>query len=53
MSREKQLSRLLSEAIEKPWLYSEEELSFMKSELRSLIEQRQVLLREGKNGFGS
>jgi hypothetical protein len=53
MSREQQLTKLLNEAIQKPELYSEEELRFMKTQLRSLIEQRQVLLKEEKNGFGS
>jgi len=53
MSREKLLTKLLNEAIQKPELYSEEELRFMKTELRLLTEQRQVLLKEEKNGFGS
>ena len=53
MSREKQLTKYITEALKKPELYSDEELHFMKKQLRMLQEQQQVILREESRGFGS
>ena len=54
MSRDEQLTRSLNEAIEKhAHLYSEEEIRFMKEQLRAIRESKQQLLKEEKNGFGS
>ena len=43
----------INEALEQPHLYNEEELRFMKQQLRLIKESRQQLLKEEKNGFGS
>ena len=53
MSRYNQILKNLKEAISNPQLYSEEEIRFMKTQLRSLTESKQEFLREEKNGFGS
>lgn len=54
MSREEQLTKSLNEAIEKhSHLYSEDEIRFMKEQLRSIKESKQQFLKEQKNGFGS
>ncbi len=53
MSRYDQMLRNLKEAISNPHLYNEEEIRFMKTQLRSLTESKQEFLREEKNGFGS
>ena len=53
MSRYDQILKNLKEALETPELYSDEELRYMKTQLRSLTESKQEFLREGKNGFGS
>lgn len=53
MSREQQMIKQLSEALEQEHLYNEEELRFMKQQLRLIREGRQQLLKEEKNGFGS
>lgn len=53
MSRYDQILRNLKEALKNPQLYSEEEIRYMKTEYRSLIESKQHLLKEEKNGFGS
>ena len=53
MSRYDQILKSLKEALLTPELYNEEELRYMKSQLRSLTESKQQFLREGKNGFGS
>jgi len=53
MSRYDQILKDLKEALKQPELYSDEELRFMKNQLRSLTEDKQQFLREGKNGFGS
>ena len=53
MSRYDQILKNLKEAIDHPYLYSEEEIRFMKTQLRELSESRQQFLREDKNGFGS
>ncbi len=53
MSRYDQILRNLKEAISNPELYSEEEIRFMKTQLRSLTESKQEFLREERNGFGS
>ena len=53
MSRYDQIIKNLREALQNEELYSEEELRFMKTQLRSLTEDKQQFLREEKNGFGS
>lgn len=53
MSREKQMIKYLREALDNPQLYSEEEIRFMKQQLKVIQETRQQLLKEEKNGFGS
>lgn len=53
MSREKQLRKYISEALKQPELYTDEELHYMKKQLRILEEQRQTFLREESRGFGS
>ena len=54
MTRTNEIMRSLKEALENhSHLYSDEELAFMKRQLRSLNESRQQLLKEEKNGFGS
>jgi len=53
MSREKQMIRFLNEALNNPHLYSEEEIRYLKQQLRTIEESRQQLLKEDKNGFGS
>ena len=54
MSRTDTLIRSLKEAIEfHGHLYSEEEIRFMKTQLRELRESRTEFLTEKKNGFGS
>ena len=53
MSREKQLTKYINEALKQPELYSDEEIRFMKQQLRMLEEQRQQVLREERRGFGS
>ena len=54
MSRTDTLIRSLKEAIDfHGHLYTEEEIRFMKNQLRSLKESRQEFLTEKKNGFGS
>lgn len=54
MSKTKELIRSLHEAINHHGhLYSDDELRFMKTQLRQLTEDTQQLLKEEKNGFGS
>jgi len=54
MSRDEMLTKSLNEAIEQhAHLYSEEEIRYMKEQLRSIKESKQQLLKEEKNGFGS
>jgi len=53
MSREKQMIRYITEALNNPHLYSDEEIRFMKQQLSTIRESRQQLLKEDKNGFGS
>jgi len=53
MSRYDQILRDLKEALSNPQLYSEEEIRYMKTEYRHLLENKQQFLKEGKNGFGS
>ena len=53
MSRYDQILKNLKEALSNEHLYSEEEIRFMKSQLRELSESKQQFLREDKNGFGS
>ena len=43
----------INEALENQHLYSDEEIKFMKQQLRTIKESRQQLLKEDKNGFGS
>ena len=43
----------ITEALEQEHLYNEEEIRFMKQQLRTIKESRQQLLKEEKNGFGS
>ena len=54
MSRDDLMVRSLTEAIQNHGhLYSEEEIRFMKTQLRTIAESRQQLLKEEKNGFRS
>ncbi len=54
MSRDDAMLRSLQEAIrDHAHLYSEEEIRFMKTQLRTIKESRIQLLQEEKNGFGS
>ena len=53
MSRYDQILKNLKEAISNPHLYNDEEIRFMKTQLRELTETKQQFLREDKNGFGS
>lgn len=54
MSRTDNLVRSLQEAIrDHAHLYNEDEIRFMKNQLRNLKEARTELLQEEKNGFGS
>lgn len=53
-SRDDLMMRSLQEAIrDHGHLYSEEEIRFMKSQLRTIKESKIQLLKEEKNGFGS
>ena len=53
MNRYDAIIKNLNKALQEAHLYSEEEIRFMKTQLRSLQEDRKQLLNEGKNGFGS
>lgn len=54
MSRDELLMRSLQEAIrDHGHLYTEEEIRFMKNQLRTIKESKVQLLKEEKNGFGS
>ncbi len=53
MSREQQMIKHINEALENQHLYSDEEIKFMKQQLRTIKESRQQFLKEEKNGFGS
>ena len=54
MSRDELMMRNLQEAIrDHAHLYTEEEIRYMKSQLRTIKESRIQLLKEEKNGFGS
>ena len=54
MNRTDNIVRSLKEAIEHHGhLYNDEEIAFMKRQLRTLTEEKQQLLKEEKNGFGS
>ena len=54
MSRDEVLMRSLQEAIrDHAHMYSEEEIRFMKTQLRTIKESKLELLKEEKNGFGS
>jgi len=52
MTRYDQILKNLKEAISNPHLYNEEEIRFMKTQLRELTESKKEFLQEGKNGFG-
>lgn len=53
MSREQNMIKQITEALENDHLYNDEEIRFMKQQLRAIRESRQQLLKEDKNGFGS
>lgn len=54
MSRDELMMRSLQEAIrDHSHLYTEEEIRFMKTQLRTIKESKLELLKEEKNGFGS
>jgi len=54
MSRDDLLVRSLQEAIrDHAHLYSDEEIRYMKGQLRTIKESKLQLLKEEKNGFGS
>ena len=53
MSREKLLMKQLNEALKQTELYSEEEIRYMKKQLRLMEENRQHFLREERRGFGA
>lgn len=54
MSRDELMMRSLQEAIrDHGHLYTEEEIRFMKNQLRTIKESKVQLLKEEKNGFGS
>lgn len=54
MTRYDEILKNLQEAITNSHhMYSEEEIRFMKKQLRALTESKQEFLREEKNGFGS
>ena len=46
MSRYNQILKNLKEAISNPQLYSEEEIRFMKTQLRSLTESKQEVFND-------
>lgn len=53
MTRETQMIKHINEALQNSHLYSDDEIRFMKQQLRVIQETRQQLLKEEKNGFGS
>ena len=54
MSRDELLMRSLQEAIrDHAHLYNDEEIRYMKAQLRTIKESKIQLLKEEKNGFGS
>lgn len=53
MNREQHIIKYIKEALSEPQLYSDEEIHYMKKQLRMLEEQRQQFLREERRGFGS
>lgn len=51
MTRYDQIIKNLNKALKEDHLYSDEELKYMKQQLRMLREQKVDVQREGKNGF--
>ena len=52
-SRYDQIVKFINEALKNDHLYSNEELAFMKSQLRQLRETKDRLRKEERGGFGS
>ncbi len=53
MSRYDQIVKHIKNALKEEHLYSDEELKFMKSQLRTLQETKSRILMEERGGFGS
>jgi len=53
MSRYDQIVKHIKNALKEEHLYSDEELKFMKGQLRSLQETKSRILMEERGGFGS
>lgn len=52
-SRYDQIVKFINQALKNDHLYSNEELAFMKSQLRQLRETKNRLRKEERGGFGS
>ena len=53
MSRYQQIVTFINKALKEDHLYSNEEIAFMKSQLRMLQETKNRLRRQERGGFGS
>jgi hypothetical protein len=53
MTKYDQIIKNLNRALKESHLYSDEELHFMRQQLRTLRESKLEFLQEDKNGFGS
>ena len=52
-SRYDQIVKFINKALKEDHLYSNEEIAFMKSQLRQLRETKDRLRKEERGGFGS
>jgi hypothetical protein len=52
-SRYEQIVKYINEALKQDHLYTDEELKFMKQQLRILRETKNRIRRTDNNGFGS
>jgi len=53
MSRYDQIVKHINSALKEEHLYTDEEIKFMKSQLRTLRETKNRINREERGGFGS
>ena len=53
MSRYDEITSFINEALKNDHLYSNEEISFMKSQLRMLRETKNQVRKEDRRGFGA
>lgn len=53
MKRYNKVLKFIREALKHPGLYSEDEISYMREQLKMLTEEKETVRKENNRGFGS